>query len=256
MSNSKPIIALPADCLWHVNRFRYSVAKQYIDIILDIVDAIPIIIPNLKDINLIKDLVSKVDGILVPGGTSNVHPSLYGLTEFDAEVYGPFDPERDFLSINLIKAAIEAKLPALCICRGLQELNVALGGTLDAEVQTLPNRLDHRAAEGVAPDEAYALKHKINISKDGLLASILKRETAITNSLHRQAIHDLAESLTIEALAEDGTIEAVSLKDRQFFLLALQFHPEYWAKSEEVSNKIITAFKHAVYENKSAKLAI
>ena len=134
----------------------------------------------------------------------------------------------------------------LAICRGIQELNVALGGSLATEIQELPGRFDHRKPETESRDEAFAIRHSIKVKDGSCLAAIVGNGEVNVNSLHRQAISKLAPRLAVEAVAEDGTVEAVSVIDAAGFAIGVQWHPEYWVGSDAISDRIFEAFGDAV----------
>ena len=184
------------------------------------------------------------DGVLVSGSASNVHPSLYGVEARDSD--GPFDPARDATSLPLIRRAIDRGIPLLAICRGIQELNVALGGSLASEIQEQPGIWDHRRPEGVDRDGMYAIRQSVFVKEGSCIAGIIGSGEIQVNSLHRQAIAKTAPRLQVEALAEDGTVEAVSVIDAKAFAVGVQWHPEYWAETDKPSNQIFAAFGDAV----------
>jgi len=180
------------------------------------------------------------------GSRSNVHPELYG--DEPTAGHEPFDHDRDAMTLDLIRKAIEAGVPLLAICRGFQELNVALGGTLDTEIQEREDRTDHRPPVSDDNDVRFALAHDVDIEPGSTLAGILGTERVAVNSLHRQAVRDLAPGLIAEAWADDGTVEAVRVADAGAFALGVQWHPEYWAGSDPPSRAIFTAFRNAAAE--------
>ena len=202
--------------------------------------AIPIVIPAMGDEQVINLILDRVDGVLISGARSNVHPQRYGAEE--NEKYEPYDLARDETSLILIRLAIKRGIPLLAICRGIQELNVALGGTLQTEIQELEGVMDHRFKPSDNPDVRFEIRQKIKINSGGILASIFESDLVKVNTLHRQAIKDLATELNVEAMAEDGIIEAVSLSDSPGFVLGVQWHPEYWSQDDIPSQKIFTAF--------------
>jgi putative glutamine amidotransferase len=140
----------------------------------------------------------------------------------------------------------------LCICRGIQELNVALGGTLVPEVRLLEGRADHRAPEADRDDARYAIRQQVELLPGGCFARILGAASVQVNSLHHQAIGRLAEGLAVEAVAPDGTIEAVSVRDARGFALGVQWHPEYWVRSDSVSARLFHAFGDAIRAHMTA----
>ena len=158
---------------------------------------------------------------------------------------GPYDPDRDATTLPLIRKAIEHGVPLLAICRGIQELNVALGGTLAAEIQEREGSLDHRAPVSDNQDERFAIRQSVSIKPGSCLAGVFGAGDILVNSVHRQAIDRLGSRLQVEAVAEDGTVEAVSVKDARAFAVGVQWHPEYWVNSDGNSAKIFRAFGDA-----------
>lgn len=222
---------------WHVTR------ATYVEAALFAAGALPVMLPSLGGDLDLDGILDRVDGVLVTGAEANVHPSLYGIEATPA--HEPFDPARDATTLPLIRATLARDLPMLAICRGHQELNVALGGTLATEIQTLPGRMDHSVPDLPTEDEQYGIRHPIDLVAGGQLAAICGASSIEVNSLHRQAIDRLAEGLAVEATAADGTIEAVRVEGRRF-ALSVQWHPEYWARSDGPSAKIFAAFGAAI----------
>lgn len=245
MSNIKrPLIAIPADLKTIDHANWHAVSEQYLLAAAEIANLTPIIIPAMGDIISIDTILEIVDGVLLSGSVSNIYPDHYGAKASSA--HEPFDPARDATTLPLIRKAITKGIPLLAICRGLQELNVALGGSLATEIQDIDGRNDHRAPTTDNRDERYGFAHLVHIEPGSCLASIVNAQTITVNSLHRQAIDQLAPNLTIEAHAEDGTIEAVSVNNAKNFALGTQWHPEYWAKTDAPSRQIFEAFGDAV----------
>ena len=241
---SRPLVAVPTDVKPFENYTWHAAPQQYLAAAVDIAGVTPLLVPSLGDKMDLDAILRAVDGVLVTGSKSNVHPALYGAEPGPA--FEPYDNARDATSLPLIRAAIEKGVPVLAICRGIQELNVALGGTLATEIQALEGRMDHRAPETESQAERFAIQHPIKLNPDSCLAGILKEESVRVNSVHRQAIDKLAPQLEVEAVAEDGTIEAVSVKNAKGFVIGVQWHPEYWAHSDVPSRKIFEAFGDAV----------
>ncbi|MEQ8306195.1 MAG: gamma-glutamyl-gamma-aminobutyrate hydrolase family protein [Hoeflea sp.] len=242
------IVAIPADIRTFDGYTWHASPDQYIRAAVDGSGVLPLVVPALENETDIDMVLDRVDGVLISGSRTNVHPSLYGETE--TESHGPFDPARDKLSMALIRRTIERGIPLLAICRGIQELNVALGGSLATEIQELPGRMDHRKPQTENWDEAFAIRHSIKVKEGSCLAAILGDGEAQVNSLHRQAISRLAPRLAVEAVAEDGTIEAVSVIDSPGFAIGVQWHPEYWVGSDDVSDRIFGAFGRAVRDHR------
>ena len=244
------VVAIPADTreldgyVWHASPFQYAAAA------FKAADAIPLIVPalgrDLSGYTEIDAILDRVDGVMISGARSNVGPELYG--EQPTEQNGPYDPDRDATSLPLIRRTIERGIPLLAICRGIQELNVALGGTLETEIHETQGNLDHRRPEHDNPDVRFGIRQQIAVERDSCLFSILEDDEARVNSLHRQAIGRLAPGLTVEARTADGVIEAVSVDGAKAFAVGVQWHPEYWAQSDPASYKLLRAFGDAARE--------
>lgn len=239
-----PLVALPAD-VKELERYRWHGAvESYLRAITVGLGGIPLIVPSLADAIDIDALLERVDGILLTGSRSNVHPERYGAKPDPSSE--PYDHDRDAMTLPLIKAALQRGVPLFAICRGMQELNVALGGTLISEVQEVEGRSDHRAPKVDHQDERFAIRQDVHIEPGGILAGIVGADTLRVNSLHRQAIDRLGEGLVVEATAPDGTIEAVRVADAPAFAVGVQWHPEYWVRSDEPSAKLFAAFGEAI----------
>jgi putative glutamine amidotransferase len=189
-------------------------------------------------------VLDSIDGLLFTGSPSNVAPKHYGGPPPREGVLQ--DEHRDATSLPLLKGAIERGMPVLCICRGFQELNVALGGTLHQHIQEVPGRADHRSRDDDPVATQYGPAHPVQVQDGGLLAKMTPEKTFSVNSLHSQGIDRLAPGLRAEAVSPDGQIEAVSMPTSKGFLFAVQWHPE-WAWSENpVSRAIYSAFGAAL----------
>ncbi|MBA2587822.1 MAG: gamma-glutamyl-gamma-aminobutyrate hydrolase family protein [Alphaproteobacteria bacterium] len=212
---------------------------EYVTAIRDGAGALPLLIPS-TDVPLNNAaILASVDGLLFTGSPSNVAPSHYGAT---ARTGTAMDELRDATTLPLLRAAIAAGKPLLAICRGFQELNVALGGSLYQHVHEIPGRLDHREPEDAALEVEYGPAHAIAITEGGVLARLSSLSEAIVNSLHHQGIDRLAPGLAVEAVAPDGQIEAVSLDQAKAFLLGVQWHPEWRFARDPLSCAIFAGF--------------
>ncbi|MHB1109800.1 MAG: gamma-glutamyl-gamma-aminobutyrate hydrolase family protein [Devosia sp.] len=241
-----PIVLISTD-VREADGYRWHATPQtYLDAVREGAGVIPLPLPNFGGGGDLDGLLDRVDGVVMTGSRSNVHPSNYGMAPSPASE--PYDPDRDRMSIDLVRKALAEGLPVLSICRGMQELNVALGGTLATEIQDLPGRMDHRAPPSDAQEARFAIRHPVAVRPGGLLHGIVKSARIEVNSLHRQAIDELAPGLRIEATAADGTIEAVSGGNPNAFLLGVQWHPEYWFHTDAASAAILAAFGAAVRE--------
>ena len=238
----KPIVLLPCDNRLIGGHPMQVLGQKYSDAVRDQAACLPIPFPctGHEDIDA---YLALADGVMLTGSPSNVHPSNFGQGLHDTSL--PLDPERDQITLPLIKRVIELGIPLLAICRGLQEVNVALGGSLHQAVQEIAGRADHRGASGkpdASKEEAYAPAHPISVKSGGCLAGIIGTHDVVVNSVHGQGIDQLAPNLRVEAVAPDGQIEAVSIENHCGFSLALQWHPEWRAWENDTSKQIFAAF--------------
>ncbi|AZO10133.1 MULTISPECIES: gamma-glutamyl-gamma-aminobutyrate hydrolase family protein [unclassified Mesorhizobium] len=247
----QPLVAVSSDVRQFDNYTWHAAPQQYLEAAIAGAGVFPLVVPSFGDQLDLDELLSSVDGVMITGSKSNVHPSLYGGDPNERN--GPYDPARDATTLPLIRKAIERGVPLLAICRGIQELNVALGGTLATEIQEREGSLDHRAPASDNQDERFAIRQTVSIEPGSCLASVFGVGDITVNSVHRQGIELLGSRLQVEALAGDGTIEAVSVKDSRAFAVGVQWHPEYWVKSDSASAKIFRAFGDAVRLHASAK---
>src|SRR3954463_13909592 len=208
---------------------------EYIAAVKDGVGALPLLIPSTSAPLDIAAILAAVDGLLFSGAPSHVAPHHYGET---ARPGTELDEIRDATTLPLLRAAIETGKPLLAICRGFQELNVALGGSLYQHVHEIPGRLDHREPPDASRDAEYAPAHEVTIVPDGVLARLSGQSRAMVNSLHHQGVDQLAPSLRIEATAPDSQIEAVSMPAARAFLLGVQWHPEWKMAKDPLSRAI------------------
>ncbi|RMO84339.1 Glutamine amidotransferase [Pseudomonas syringae pv. philadelphi] len=204
---------------------------------------VPVILPALTVPNEPEQLLASLDGLLFTGSPSNVEPRHYGGTP-SAEGTA-HDVFRDRTTLPLLRAAIAQGVPVFCICRGFQELNVALGGSLHQRVQELPGYLDHREPQSESLAVQYAPQHAVSVQPGGVLEALGLASGFEVNSLHSQGIDRLASDLRAEALAPDGLVEAVSLPGAPGFVLGVQWHPEWAFLDNPVSLSLFTAFREA-----------
>lgn len=241
---ARPIVLLPA-CSKEIDDAPFHiVGDKYVRAVALSVKATPLTIPALGPEVDIPRLLSCADGLMLTGSPSNVHPDHYGQTPSpEAE---PYDRERDATTLPLIEAALAAGMPMLAICRGFQELNVVLGGSLHARVHEVPGRRDHRRPKHADPDVQYGPNHSVTFVDGGVFAEIFGTQEMTTNSLHWQAIDRLAPGLVAEGWADDGTIEAVRVEAAKSFALGVQWHPEYKSWERPESALLFNAFGDAV----------
>jgi putative glutamine amidotransferase len=197
-----------------------------------------------------------VDGILLTGARANVHPARFGVEPHPK--HEPYDIKRDALALALVEVCVERGVPLLGICRGLQEMNVAFGGTLHPEIRELPGRVNHRMPRlesgEIHPDHAviFGDRHDVHLVRGGMFATLLGCETIRVNSLHGQGILDPGQRIVIEGVADDGTIEAIRIAGATDFAVGVQWHAEYDAHRNPVNRALFQAFGEAVRQRKHA----
>ncbi|TCD11345.1 gamma-glutamyl-gamma-aminobutyrate hydrolase family protein [Oricola cellulosilytica] len=240
----QPIVAVVAD-VREFEKYRWHAAPDtYLEAAMTVAGVLPVLVPALGERIDFTNLLTRVDGVMLTGSKSNVHPQRYGQPA--SAGHEPFDEARDATALPLIRATVEAGVPLFAICRGMQELNVALGGSIATEIQEQDGIDDHRAPVSDDQAERFAIAHGVNVKPGSCMASITGAGRVDVNSLHRQAIDTLAPGLRIEATADDGTIEAVSVTDAKGFAIGVQWHPEYWARTDTPSRALFEAFGNAV----------
>lgn len=242
--SSKPLVGLPADTYEKDGFLFHSLGDKYVRALTDVANVDAVMIPSQLDHDNLDGMLAHFDGILMTGAVSNVHPPHYG--EDPTADHEPYDHRRDATTLQLIKAVIARGIPLFCICRGFQELNVAMGGSLETELQRVEGRLDHRAPKSDDVDVRYAPRHSIAITPNGFLHRVLGKDETMVNTIHRQGIKRLGEGLAVEATAPDGVIEAVSVKTAKAFAFGAQWHPEFKAANNPDSVKLFTTFGDAV----------
>jgi putative glutamine amidotransferase len=221
----------------------HVVGHKYVNAVR-LAGCLPIVVPNMADEAEMEAWLGLADGLLLTGSRSNVHPRHYGAAPAD-DVEPVFDEARDAWTLPILRRAIDKGLPLLAICRGFQELNVALGGSLHQAVQEQPGLADHREPADAPPEIGYAARHEIRIEAGGLLERLLETSSVQVNSLHGQGLDRLAEGLRVEARAPDGLVEAVSVRGHAGFALGVQWHPEWLAGTNPVSMALLQAFGQA-----------
>jgi putative glutamine amidotransferase len=240
-----PLVGIPTCVRTFHERPFYTAADKYPIALADAAGCLPLLIPSLGAKMDVAALLDTLDGLLLTGSPSNVEPHHYG---------GPpsregtlHDPARDATTLPLIREAVRRDLPVLAICRGIQELNVALGGTLYQRIQEMPERFNHRPRKrDMSTEERYGPAHPVRLTAGGVLTELAGADEIIVNSLHGQGIDRLAAGLRIEAVAPDGQIEGVSLADARF-VVGVQWHPEYKALENPFSRALFSAFGRACH---------
>ncbi len=205
-----------------------AVMERYVRAAMTYADVAALIIPSLPDLMNAAEVAPRLDGILLTGSPSNVSPSRYD----DGDGEGPFDEARDEIAIGMIDRMIDAQKPVFGICRGFQEINVALGGTLRRDTSASDDLIRHHAPDGVAFDAMFDHRHPVELVQGGMLANAYAKPALDVNSVHYQGIGKLADGLSVEARAPDGLIEAYSARPNGAPLLAVQWHPEWNTKDD------------------------
>ncbi|MEC3861907.1 gamma-glutamyl-gamma-aminobutyrate hydrolase family protein [Mesobacterium sp. TK19101] len=204
----------------------------------------PLLIPADPRFVSVPELLATCDGFLLTGGRPNVHPEEYG--EEATEAHGAFDRARDAITLPLVRACVERGQPFLGICRGFQEVNVAMGGSLYPEIRDLPGRMNHRMPPDGTLEEKFALRHVVRFAEGGPFHRLMGAQEVMTNTLHGQGIKTPGKRIVIDGLAPDGTPEAIFVEGAEGFTLSVQWHPEWDAANDPVSRPLFTAFGDAV----------
>lgn len=208
--------------------------------IANVADALPLIVPTDPNFVDIDHLMEVCDGFLFTGGRPNVHPEEYG--HEPTEAYGEFDRARDAIALSLIQKCVERGQPILGVCRGFQEVAVAMGCTLHPEIRDLPGRDNHRMPPDGTIEEKFELRHVVTLQEGGPFHRLWGKTEVMTNSLHGQGILDASDRIVIDGHAPDGTPEAIYVKDAPGFTMSVQWHPEYQADMDPVSRPLFEAF--------------
>ena len=241
---NKPLVAIFADVFTRddVKRTYHATGANYVNALINSTDCTPVILPATAETENYKVILNRFDGVLLTGNLSNVYPEFYNKDK----VVEPLDLNRDKTVLPLIEHIFYKKIPLLGICRGFQEVNVALGGSLHADIHDVPGRMDHRAPKSEDPDIQFGKQHEVYLTEDGKLHKLAGRESIEVNSLHTQGVDKLADSLEIEGIAKDETVEAISLKDYKGYFYGVQWHPETSSTSDDFSKKLFSSFNDAV----------
>jgi putative glutamine amidotransferase len=253
MSVHPPVVGLVADFRLLPPHLFHVVGNKYVVAAASAAKTLPLIIPALAESSDFEAILALVDGLLFTGSPSNVAPDIYGSTLPGEHLADQLDHERDATTLPLIREAIKRGIPVLGLCRGFQEINVAMGGTLHQEVHEVPGFFDHRENEDDELDKQYAPSHPVTFTGGGLLAALTGLSDTLVNSLHGQGVDRLAPGLSVEAIAPDGLVEAFRVTDAKGFALAVQWHPEWRFEVNPVSIAIFEAFGDACRSFKAQK---
>ncbi|MEM9224701.1 MAG: gamma-glutamyl-gamma-aminobutyrate hydrolase family protein [Pseudomonadota bacterium] len=240
---SKPMVVVTGDLIDH-SFMKFSATPASYCEALALVGLLPVQLPTIAAPIDPSPLLDAADGVLVTGARSNVHPPLYGAPETEAAA--PFDRDRDRIVLPLIREAVARGIPLFAICRGIQELNVAFGGTLRGAIHRQENLGEHWTEPHRDLDERFGLRHQVTIAPGGILAEVFNDASIAVNSVHQQAVDRLAPRARVEASAADGVVEAISIEGAQAFALGVQWHPEHLVASDPASRAVFDAFAEAV----------
>ncbi len=251
MMASRPLIGIVACRKMIESHYFHAVGEKYVAAVVEGAGGIPVPIAALGDHFGAPETLSRIDGLMLTGSYSNVEPHHYGGPASEPGTL--HDPERDRTVLPLVKATLELGLPLFAICRGFQEVNVALGGTLHQAVHDFPGYEDHREDAEASQSDQYSPAHEVVFHPGGLLERLTGTDKAIVNSLHSQGIDELAPGLEIEATAPDGLIEAFTVGGAPGFNLAVQWHPEWRVKENPLSMALFGAFGNAARQRTEAR---
>ena len=247
-----PLVGIPCDMREIGIHPFHAAGEKYINAVAHGAHVMPVLLPcfgkgrdlePLDSLYAVEDLLDRIDGVFLPGSPSNVHPDLYG-----GQAPRPatlLDPQRDSLVLPLIRCCLDRGMPLFAVCRGIQELNVALGGTLHQHVEEVAGRMDHREDKSQPRDRQYAPAHDVEVHPGGVLQEIVGCGSRRVNSVHGQGIDRLAPGLRLEATAPDGQIEAVSVTDAPTLQLGVQWHPEWRYRERQNDRALFSAFGEA-----------
>jgi len=247
----RPVVGVIGNSHRVENRFTVQmVGERNLSAVAEVSGALPLMFAGLPEITDIGALLEVVDGIVLTGARANVHP-----TRFNAEPdvkHEPYDIHRDEVALGLSEACVARGIPLFGICRGLQEMNVAFGGSLHPEIREIPGRMNHRMPRlengEIHPDPTviFADRHEVALTPGGTFATILGCDRIKVNSLHGQGILQPGKRVVIEGIAEDGTIEAIRIADAPSFALGVQWHAEYDPQKNPINRKLFEAFGEAL----------
>lgn len=240
---TKPVIGIPADRRVLDPHPFHMVGEKYVAAIHDGAEAMPLLVPSLGDMLDLDAVLRHVDGLLLTGSPSNVQPRHYGGEE--ARPGTMHDPHRDATTLPLARKALEAGVPLLAVCRGFQELNVALGGSLHQHVDEVAGYHRHNEDPDQPLEIQYGPAHPVTLMEGGILRRLAGTDTVQVNSLHAQGIARLAGGVSVEAVADDGLIEGFRVDGVKSFALAVQWHPEWHVTENPFSLAIFNAFGDA-----------
>src|SRR2546430_7638172 len=251
----RPVVGVIGNAYRIENRFATRVVgERKLRALAGVAGALPLMFAGSHEITDVGALLDAVDGIVLTGARANVHPTRFR-TEPHAK-HEPYDLHRDDVALALSEACVVRGIPLFGICRGLQEMNVAFGGSLHPEIRELPGRMNHRMPRlengEIHPDPTviFADRHDVNLTPGGAFAKLLGCETIRVNSLHGQGILEPVQRVIVEGVAEDGTIEAIRIAGAPGFALGVQWHAEYDPQRNPINRALFRAFGEALAKGK------
>lgn len=244
---SRPVIGIIGNSYLINNEYpTHAGGTMNSDAVANVSGCLPLLIPTDPRFVTVEELLEVCDGFVLTGGRPNVHPQEYG--EDPTEAYGTFDRCRDAITLPLVRACVERGQPFFGICRGFQEVNVAMGGTLYPEIRELPGRDNHRMPPDGTLEEKFALRHSVSFTEGGVFHRLFGSREVMTNTLHGQGIKTAGQRIVIDGKAPDGTPEAIFVADAPGFTLSVQWHPEWNAANDPVSRPLFEAFGKAAHD--------
>ena len=243
----RPLICIAANAMEATHRRHkvHATGERNVHSLMKMVDCIPVLLPPFGDAVDIDDLVSRMDGFVLTGGRANVEPHHYGGPPFPKDE--PIDPGRDAIVLPLVHACIKAHVPIFGICRGIQEINVALGGSLHYRIHQVPGKRDHRRPQHdeATTEEIFRMNHPVKLTPGGLFQRLTGHDEMMVNSLHGQGVDRLGKNLVVEATSPDGIVEGLRLDDDSQFIVGVQWHAEYEPDAHSLSGALYQAFGEA-----------
>src|SRR5690242_16505130 len=253
----RPIVGIIANSHRIENRFPVqAVGERNLRAVSEVSGAIPLMFASIPEITDIGALLDVVDGVVLTGARANVHPTRFNVDP--CEQHEPYDVHRDEVALAVAEACVARGVPLFGICRGLQEMNVAFGGSLHPEIRELPGRMNHRMPRlengEIHPDPMviFADRHAVHFIEDGVFAKLYGCDTIRVNSLHGQGVLEPGKRVVIEGKAEDGTVEAIRISDASTFALGVQWHAEYDPQTNPINRKLFEAFGTALVSRRRA----
>ena len=252
---SKPVVGIIGNSLHLEERFYVQMGGlNNFTALADVSGALPLMFASCPETTDIGSLLETVDGVLLTGARANVHPNNFGIPADTA--YEPYDEKRDTMALTLIKACVDNAVPLLGICRGFQEMNVAFGGTLHPEIRDLPGRMNHRMPRldngDIHPDITHVFgdRHDVKLTPDGYFSRLYQKNTIRVNSLHGQGVLEPGDRVVVEGVAEDSTVEAITIANTDGFAAGVQWHAEYDPQTNPINKLLFEDFGRALRQQK------